>query len=308
MKIFICILFFYINFFSVASYGKETNKIVVKVDNELITSFDIKNKIISTLILTDKEINQQNINILKKKSLDDLILNRLKRIELKKHNFKRDNTRINSYLNSISKNNINSLKTLFKTNNVNFETYVNEIDVEFRWRNLIFQNYSKKILIDPKNIEDEIKKKSEINHSLIRYNLSEIEILFNGDDLINTTIKQIQDEIKNSTFEDAVIKFSISKTSKDKGQLGWVNSNSLDNELLKILQKMQIGDVTEPIKKLDKYIFLKLNDKQVTNYTETNLVKLKKEIIDQKRNELFALYSSSLLSKLRNNKFIEYYK
>jgi len=214
----------------------------------------------------------------------------------------------NSYLNSISKNNINSLKTLFKTNNVNFETYVNEIDVEFRWRNLIFQNYSKKILIDPKNIEDEIKKKSEINHSLIRYNLSEIEILFNGDDLINTTIKQIQDEIKNSTFEDAVIKFSISKTSKDKGQLGWVNSNSLDNELLKILQKMQIGDVTEPIKKLDKYIFLKLNDKQVTNYTETNLVKLKKEIIDQKRNELFALYSSSLLSKLRNNKFIEYYK
>ena len=308
MKIFICILFFYVNFFSVASYGKETNKIVVKVDNEIITSFDIKNKIISILILTGKEINQQNINILKKKSLDDLILNRLKKIELKKYDFKRDNSRINSYLNSISKNNVNSLKTLFKTNNVNFETYVNEIDVEFRWRNLIFQNYSKKILIDPKNIEDEIKKKSEINHSLIRYNLSEIEILFNGDDLINTTIKQIQDEIKNSTFEDAVIKFSISKTSKDKGQLGWVNSNSLDNELLKILQKMQIGDVTEPIKKLDKYIFLKLNDKQVTNYTETNLVKLKKEIIDQKRNELFALYSSSLLSKLRNNKFIEYYK
>ena len=71
---------------------------------------------------------------------------------------------------------------------------------------------------------------------------------------------------------------------------------------------MQIGDVTEPIKKLDKYIFLKLNDKQITNYTETNLVKLKKEIIDQKKNELFALYSNSLLSKLRNNKYIEYYK
>ena len=177
MKIFICILFFYLNFFSVSSYAKETNKIVVKVDNELITSFDIKNKIISTLILTDKEINQQNINILKKKSLDDLILNRLKKIELKKYDFKRDNTRINSYLNSISKNNVGGLKTLFKTNNVNFETYVNEIDVEFRWRNLIFQNYSKKITIDSKNVEDEIKKKSIKNNSLIRYNLSEIEIL-----------------------------------------------------------------------------------------------------------------------------------
>ena len=308
MKIFICILFFYLNFFSVSSYAKEANKIVVKVDNELITSFDIKNKIITTLILTDKEINQQNINILKKKSLDDLILNRLKKIELKKYEFKRDNTRINSYLNSISKNNVGGLKTLFKTNNVNFEIYVNEIDVEFRWRNLIFQNYSKKITIDSKNVEDEIKKKLIKNNRSIRYNLSEIEILSGEESLINTKIKKIQDEIKNSTFEDAVIKFSISKTSKDKGQLGWVNSNSLDNELLKILQKMQIGDVTEPIKKLDKYIFLKLNDKQITNYTETNLVKLKKEIIDQKKNELFALYSNSLLSKLRNNKYIEYYK
>lgn len=308
MKIFICILFFYLNFFSVSSYAKEANKIVVKVDNELITSFDIKNKIITTLILTDKEINQQNINILKKKSLDDLILNRLKKIELKKYEFKRDNTRINSYLNSISKNNVGGLKTLFKTNNVNFEIYVNEIDVEFRWRNLIFQNYSKKITIDSKNVEDEIKKKLIKNNRSIRYNLSEIEILSGEESLINTKIKKIQDEIKNSTFEDAVIKFSISKTSKDKGQLGWVSSNSLDNELLKILQKMQIGDVTEPIKKLDKYIFLKLNDKQITNYTETNLVKLKKEIIDQKKNELFALYSNSLLSKLRNNKYIEYYK
>ena len=267
MKIFIYILFFYLNFFSIASYAKETNKIVVKVDNELITSFDIKNKIISTLILTGKEINQKNINILKKKSLDDLIVNRLKKIELKKYDFKRDNTRINSYLNSISKNNVNDLKTLFKTNNVNFETYVNEIDIEFRWRNLIFQNYSKKILIDAENVEDEIKKKSLKNNSLIRYNLSEIEILSSGDNLIKTTIKQIQDEIKNSTFEDAVIKFSISKTSEDKGQLGWVNANSLDDELLKILEKMQIGDVTEPIKKLDKYIFLKLNDKQITNHT-----------------------------------------
>ena len=58
-------------------------KIIVKIDNELITNFDIKNKIITKLILTNQEINQKNINDLKKISLEELIQNRLKKLSLK---------------------------------------------------------------------------------------------------------------------------------------------------------------------------------------------------------------------------------
>ena len=32
-----------------------------------------------------------------------------------------------------------------------------------------------------------------------------------------------------------------------------------------------------------------------------------RELVDEKKNELFVLYSNSLLSKLKNTKFIEYY-
>ena len=46
---------------------------------------------------------------------------------------------------------------------------------------------------------------------------------------------QIQSEIKNYSFEDAVIKFSIASTSKNKGQLGWVNSNSLSKKMFGFL-------------------------------------------------------------------------
>ena len=44
------------------------------------------------------------------------------------------------------------------------------------------------------------------------------------------------------------------------------------------------------------------------SYNNTDIDKLKAELVEQKKNELFTLYSSSLLSKLRNTKFIEYYK
>ena len=124
----------------------------------------------------------------------------------------------------------------------------------------------------------------------------------------NEKINQVKNEIRNFSFEDAVLKFSIAASSNNKGLIGWVNSSSLSNGILKALDKLEIGQVSEPIKKLDKIIFLKLNDKKVSNYSDINIDQFQKELIEQKRNELFLLYSNSLLSKLRNMKFIEYYK
>ena len=96
------------------SVASVENNIILKVENQIITNFEIKNKIISTLILGNQEINQVNINKLKKQALDFLIQHKLKTIELSKYNFKKDNKQIENYLNAISNNNINNLKENFQ--------------------------------------------------------------------------------------------------------------------------------------------------------------------------------------------------
>ena len=304
-KIFL-FLILYSSFFSANT--AEVNKILVKIDNELITSYDVKNKIITALLLAKKEINQKNINDLKRKSLEDLIQNRLKKIELKKYNLAKDSARINSYLNSISSNNITDLESLFKKNNADFKIFVEDIDLEFKWRLLIYNMYSKKIEIDQDNLNKQVSRIMQNQNSSVKYNLSEIEILSNNDDLDSEKIFLVKNEIKNSSFEDAVVKFSISPSANNMGLLGWVNSESMSNEILRALNKLKIGQISDPIKKQNKIVFLKLNDKKMSNYDNTNVDELKAELIEQKKNELFILYSSSLLSKLRNTKFIEYYK
>ncbi len=281
---------------------------MVKIDNELITSYDVKNKIITALLIAQKEINQKNINDLKRKSLEDLIQNRLKKIELKKYDLKRDSTRINSYLNSISSNNISDLESLFKKNNADFKIFVEEVDLEFKWRLLIYNTYSKKIEIDQDSLNKQVSIVMQNRNSSAKYNLSEIEILSNNDDSDAERIFLIKEEIKNSSFEDAVVKFSISPSANNMGLLGWVKSESLSNEILQALNELKIGQISNPIKKQNKIVFLKLNDKKMFSYNNTDIDKLKAELVEQKKNELFTLYSSSLLSKLRNTKFIEYYK
>ena len=294
-------------FFDSFVLAKNT-KILVKIENEIITNFDVQNKIISSLILAKKQINQENINNFKKASLENLIQNRLKKIELKKYNIKKDDKQINLYLNSISSNNVEKMKNIFKDYDLDFKEFTDQKDVEFKWRKFIYQIYKKKINIKPEDVDREISDKLKKQKNIVEYNLSEIEILSNNSGSNLETIALIQDEIKVAGFESAVSKFSISSTSSKSGELGWINSNSLSKEFLKILNKMQKGQVSDPIMKQDKIIFLKLNDKKTSNYTNIDFDKLKNDLLVKKQNELFNLYSNSHLSKLRNTNLIQYFK
>ena len=106
MKIKILIIVsIYLNFLFIPS-NAITNKIILKVENEIITNYEVKNKILTSLVLAGDEITQENIDKLKKQALESLIQNKLKIIELKKYKIKKDSNQINSYLNIVSQNNI----------------------------------------------------------------------------------------------------------------------------------------------------------------------------------------------------------
>ena len=76
--------------------SQSENFIIAKIDKKIITSFDIKNKILGTLIISQKEINQENINNLKEETLETLVNLRLKEIELEKFNLEVDSQKVNS--------------------------------------------------------------------------------------------------------------------------------------------------------------------------------------------------------------------
>ena len=303
LKLFIVSLIF----FELNLNAKNSLNIIAKIDNELITNYDVKNKIVTTLVLSKKEVNQENIDNLKKIALDNLINNRLKKIELNKYDIKRNDRQINAYLSSLSSNDIPSLKRTFEMYGLDFNAYENELDVEIRWRNLIYNKFSNKIEINPEDFIQQLSKKIEQQKSSIEFNISEIEVLSSDPNLDNEIILQIEEEIKKFGFEEAVLKFSIASSSSKQGKLGWINSNALSEDLLEVIKKLEIGEVSKPIKKNDKITFFKLIDKKIIDNSSKNIENLKKKLIEQKKNELFRLYSNSLLSKLKNSKLIEYY-
>ena len=288
------------------SYANIKNKIIVKVDNQIITNYEIKNKILSSLILANQDINQQSINLLKKQTLENLIQLKLKKTELSKYKIEKDLIKTQNYIKSISSNDISALKRKFKENDLSYELFVDEIETEIRWQKLIYLIYSNRIQIDEKNINDDLKKILKNEYDFEEFYLSEIEIIIDDIKNENEKIFNIKEMLKVEKFENIANKFSVSTSAKDGGNLGWISSKTLSEDIYEEVKKLKKGEITKPIKKQNSVIFLKLIDSKKSKISELDKSKLKSKLIDQKKNELFNLYSISHLSKLKNNSLIEF--
>ena len=138
------------------------------------------------------------------------------------------------------------------------------------------------------------------------FKLSEIEIILSGNSSDEEKISDVANQIKKIGFEDTALRFSDSGSASNSGDIGWVNSKSLSKKIYDLLKEMNKGDISKPIKKQNAVLFLKINDKRISKSENINIVELKNNLINQKKNELFNLYSRSHLSKLQNTSLIEY--
>ena len=281
------------------------NRIIVKVNNEIITSYELKQTILTTLILANQQVDQKIVDQSKSTALRALINSVLKKKEIDKYNISLSEIEINNQLKNISGGDIIQLKNKFKTHNLDFSLYKNKLKTELMWRKLIFNIYQEKVKIDDEDIQKELSI-AKINKKIEEYRISEISVSFDTENEKIDIINKINDQIAKFGFEDTALKLSESPSAVDKGDLGWVNINGLTKKISTIILKMSVNEVSEPILIANSILFLKLNDKKISKISESESDKVKNQIINSKKNELYNLYSTSHLSKIRNNSIIQY--
>lgn len=300
---FLIILIFDLSFFSVKALK---NQIIVKIDNDIITAYELKNKLKTSLILSNQKINQENIDNNKRRALAYLIDLKLKKIELKKYKVEMDKLNVNNQLLALSSNNISEFKKKFQALGINFDLFVKELKVETAWKQLMYQIYKDKVKVNQQEIDKQVLGFIKNNSQITEFKISEIEISLDENTNYLDEVNFITKEIQENGFENTAFKFSNSSSAKNYGDIGWINSESLSSRVSKILKDLKKGEISNPIKNPNSLLFLKLTDRKTSKVNDINAEEFKKKLIDQKKNELFTLYSRSHLSKLKNNSLIEY--
>ena len=253
------IIFSLINF----SYSEINLKILMKIDNQIITNYDLEKEANYLLALNPslKEIEKEKLMTISKRSL---VKEKIRKNEILKYTtLNKENTQIEAVLNnlilSLDFENQKQFQEYLKKFNLSINDLKEKIEIENEWKSLVYAKYFNSVKIDKSDLKIKIEKMNE-KKFLVEYNLSEILFTKKKNFLIQDQIEEIKESIDKVGFENTANLFSISDSSKIGGKIGWVRENNLSKEINKNLKKLKENSYSEPIQLGNNFLILKINE------------------------------------------------
>ena len=279
------------------------NKIILKVNNDIITSLDVFEEI-NKLKFFNKNLNQLKKEEVYQISLQSILKYKIKKNEVTKY-FKEIKIDNKDYLNTLIENtyknfgfkNLIDFKEELKNNKISYELFLEKLKVDILWNQIIFVKYSDKIIINENDLKNQI-----LNQSTFITSFEIKEIVFNVTNVndLDNVYQQIKKDINELGFENAAIKHSISNTAKSGGNIGWVDENQLNKEIREKLNEIPTGSISNPIRIPSGFVILKKIDvKKVDNKLDFDQ-ELSKLINYQKQTQL-ENYSNIYFNKVKKD-------
>ena len=281
------------------------SKIIVKINDKIITNIDIKNEA-NYLIALNPKLKTLKENKIFEIAKSSLIREKIKELETSRLN---QNIISKNYLDSIIEKIYKNIglksKNEFIDHIANFKISISSVEKkltnEALWNQLIYQKFYPKIKVDENKIKNEIKSYKQYSNSYLLY-----EILFSTKENEKSidSYNRIEKSISENGFENTASIFSISQSSKTGGRLGWIDESSVNKKILKEISVLKIGEYTKPILLPGGFLILKVDDKKSVE----KKIDIENELIQRikaTQNEQLNQYSIIFFNKIKKEIIID---
>ena len=295
---------FVILFFFFSETIAKDNKILLKVNNEIITSIDILKEIEYLSIINDQfKKTEKKLQI--KIAKNSLIKEKIKVIELQKYN---QSLKINEklleevvirYFSDLNINSLSEFELFFKNNKIETSFVKKKVSIETLWNQLIYNKFQKNVKIN----QDEIKNIISSKKVLKEYLLSELVMSVDKNDDLIKKIELVKNTISEKSFSEAALIYSNSVSAKKGGKLGWIKEDALNDKIKRELNLISINKYTNPIVIPGGLLILKIDDVREID-KKINIENEIKIIINKKTNDQLNRFSTLYLNKIKKNIFI----
>ena len=283
------------------------NRILFKVNNEIITSIDIFEEIKFLKAFNPGIDNLEEAELIEI-SKNSILRNTIKKIELKNfiEELKVDDKFLLKLIKSkYSKNGIDSLEK--------FEIYLNDKNldeklikekfaIELIWNDYIYRKFYKKVIIDKEKIKKEILQNPR-KEDQREFLLSEINFNATNKADLNSKYKRIISDIEKLGFKKTALKYSNSESASNGGLIGWVKQDNLNLTIKEIVSELKIGQISKPIRTSSGFIILKIEDEK-EYVSKLNINEKVEEIVNFKTNDQLSQFSQIYFNKIKKNTII----
>ena len=298
--ILITLLFLIYNFKNIQAIE---NKILFKIDNDIITTIDIYEEI-KFLKAFNPQINNLSDKELFEISKKSIIRDKIKKIEISKYV---DEIKvadkfllqlIKKKYSKIGIDSIDSFESYLKNYDLNIDLIKKKFAIELIWNDLILQKFNSKIIIDKEKIKKEIlKNPKKIQKEIL---LSEIVFSILKKSEYKKKYEEILTDIKQTGFKNAALIHSISNTASAGGSIGWIKEDNLNKNLKEKILHLKKGQYSEPILTSSGFLIIKIEDER-ENKLEFNLNNKIDELTQFKRNEQLNQFSNIYFNKIKKD-------
>ncbi len=281
------------------------NRIIYKINNEIITSFDVTREFRYLALINPKVTNLEKNEIFEI-SKNSIIREKIKKIEILKHvnKIKLDENYINELISKnytkLGINNIKDFEIQLKKIGFDLIEFEEKLSIEALWNQLIYEKYFSKVKINKEKLKEQII--SQKKQSL--FSLSEIVFNIENKESYEKKLEMIKNEINTKGFENAALIHSISESKSLGGDLGWIEENTINKNLKDIIKNLKIGEFTEPQVIPGGFLILKLKDIREENIS-MNIENELQKLIKLKTNQQLNQFSNIYFNKVRKDIKIE---
>ena len=283
--------------------------IKAKVNDQIITNHDIENEIKYLVALNPnlKELNKKEIN---RYAIDSAINEKVKKIEIEKfYKIVGNNAVVDRIIKSLySKLNITDLESFIQyldVNGIDINQVRDKIGIEVAWNDLIVNQFANSIKVNEKTIKEKIniqKKNTNIENLL----LSEIIFTTNDNNEFQEKYSKIKKSIDSIGFEETARIYSVSNTKNNGGNVGWIYKNQLSKKIISEINKINVGEYTNPITTSGGFIIIMLNEVKNEKLIINEEEQFEKAILFERDKQLkrySTLHYKRVFNKTRINEF-----
>ncbi len=287
-----------------------SDSLFMTVGNKAVLKSDIVTEIKTILILNNESYSNEKKDELQKIAVNSIIKRKVKEIEIDRNNFfsfnKKDlDEEIIRLANNLNVD-VDTLKNICASNELDFSNIENNIKTELMWNSLIFQLFKDKLKINANEINEQLQL-AQNQKKTNEYLISEILIAPVGDDKIDSKIEEVKSRIESEGFESVAKNLGISESSLIGGDLGWLNEKSISEKIKPAIINTPVGKLSEAVLLTEGILIFKIRDKRVVD-KNTSLEEKKNQLVNAEKVKILTMYSLSHYDKVRRSvsiKFIE---
>ena len=305
------ILFIYIALISITnSFASDSYiKIILKVGDSLITSQDIfkEKKILTILNPQLKALKDEQIDIIAKNSLkrEKIKQNEIEKFYQVDYMSNQVDPFIKQIYSSLNFESIDEFENHLSKSKISYDDVKKKLIIEKSWNQLIFDKYKNSVKIDEDNFRKQYEENLIDNKKEKSFLLYEIVFLEKDKKQFEKKYNEILSSINNIGFKQTASIFSESNSSKEKGEIGWINSSQLSELILENIANLKKNEFSKPISTAGGTLILYIDDIKEIEVQRINKEAEISKMISLERDRQLNEFSLLHYKKLENNIYVK---